>query len=119
MSAAFDCPECGFPLESGGTACPKCGESWRGRPVRDLLVVDVAHSGETWEQAREKILRAVDRGVINGHRGVKIIHGYGAGGGGRGVIRRQALPLLRALAAKTGGKLATDRDNPGAHILWL
>ncbi len=118
MNAAFDCPECGFPLESGGAACPKCGETWSGRPVRGLLEVDVAHAGETWEQAREKILRAVDRGVMNGHRGVKIIHGYGASRG-RGVIRIQALPLLRALAAKTGGRLAPDQGNPGAHILWL
>ncbi len=99
-------------------ACPKCGESWRGRPVRGLLEVDVAHAGETWEQAREKILRAVDRGVFDGHRGVKIIHGYGAVSG-RGVIRAQALPLLRALAAKTGGKLVQEKNNPGAHLLWF
>ncbi len=80
--------------------------------------MDVAHAGETWEQAREKILRAVDRGVVDGHRGVKIIHGYGASNG-HGVIRAQAVPLLRVLAAKTGGRLAPDRGNPGAHILWL
>jgi hypothetical protein len=99
-------------------ACPKCGESLRGRSLRGVLEVDVAHSGETWEVAREKILRAVDRGVLNGHRGIKIIHGYGAGNG-RGVIRNHAVPLMRSLAIKVGGRLAEDRQNPGAHILWL
>ena len=85
--------------------------------MRGLLEVDVAHARETWEQARDKILRAVDRGVMNGHRGVKVIHGYGASNG-RGVIRTQAVPFLRMLAGKTGGRLASDPGNPGAHILW-
>ena len=43
------------------TVCPKCGESLRGRSLQGMLEVDVAHAGETWEVAREKILRAVDR----------------------------------------------------------
>lgn len=113
------CPTCEFPVEPGRmTECPKCGERLRGRGLRGMLEVDVAHAGETWEVAREKILRAVDRGVAHGHRGVKIIHGYG-GGDGRGVIRTNAVPLLRSLAVKHGGRLAADRGNPGAHVLWL
>ena len=113
------CPNCEFPGNPGRMdACPKCGETLRGRAFQGLLEVDVAHSGETWEVAREKILRAVDRGVMHGHRGVKIIHGYGAASG-RAVIRNQAVPLLRSLAVKVHGRLAQDRQNPGAHILWL
>lgn len=119
MNDDLCCPVCEFPIDPGRmAACPKCGESLRGRSLRGLLEVDVAHSGETWEIAREKILRAVDQGVARGHRGVKIIHGHGAGSG-RAVIRTHAVPLLRALALKLGGKLAPDRRNPGAHILWL
>ena len=113
------CPNCEFPVNPGRlTVCPKCGESLRDRSLQGVLEVDVAHSGETWEVAREKILRAVDRGVMNGHRGVKIIHGYGAGNG-RGVIRTHAVPLLRSLAVKVGGRLSPDKHNPGAHVLWL
>lgn len=119
MRDATLCPTCEFPIRVGKMeSCPKCGEGLRGRALQGVLEVDVAHSGETWEMAREKILRAVDRGVMGGHRGVKIIHGYGAVSG-RGVIRNQAVPLLRSLAIKVGGRLAEDRQNPGAHILWL
>ena len=118
MSETF-CPTCEFPVEPGRmTVCPKCGESLSGRSLQGVLEVDVAHAGETWEVAREKILRAVDRGVLHGHRGVKIIHGYGAGNG-RGVIRTNAVPLLRSLAVKVGGRLSPDKHNPGAHVLWL
>jgi hypothetical protein len=98
--------------------CPKCGEGLRGRALQGVLEVDVAHAGETWEVAREKIMRAVDRGVMGGHKGVKIIHGYGAGSG-QGVIRSHAVPLLRSLAVKGGGRLAPDKQNPGAQVLWL
>lgn len=119
MSADVHCPNCEFPISPGRMeSCPKCGEGLRGRSLRGLLEVDVAHSGETWEVAREKILRAVDRGVLHGHRGIKIIHGYGAASG-RAVIRNMAVPLLRSLSVRLGGRLVEDRQNPGAHILWL
>ena len=80
--------------------------------------MDVAHSGETLEIALRKITAAVDRGLRDGHRGVKIIHGYGARSG-RSVIRDHAIQLLRELAKKMGAKVAQDSNNPGAHILWL
>jgi DNA-nicking Smr family endonuclease len=113
------CPDCEFPVDPGRmTECPKCGRNLRGQPWQGVLEVDVAHSGETWDVAREKILRAVDRGVVNGHRGVRIIHGIGGGRGG-GVIRKNAVPLLQNLSARVGGRLTPDAGNRGAHILWL
>jgi len=99
--------------------CPKCGEPLRGQIYRGLLEVDVAHSGETWELAHEKIVRAVDRGILHGHRGVKIIHGYGSAGAGRAVIASRAIPLLRSLSERTGGRMVQEKGNPGAHILWF
>jgi hypothetical protein len=86
--------------------------------LQGLLEVDVAHASETWDEAREKIMRALDHGLQYGHRGVKIIHGYGASTG-RSVIREQAVRLMKSLALRHGGKLVQDRNNPGAHILWL
>lgn len=98
--------------------CPKCGERILGTILQGLLEVDVVHSGETWEEARLKIVDAVDRAIANGHKGVKIIHGYGATSG-NSRIRGRAVELLRGLANRTGGRLAPDRDNEGAHLLWL
>jgi len=80
--------------------------------------MDVAHSGETLEVALRKITAAVDRGLRDGHRGVKIIHGYGARSG-RSVIRDHAIKLLRELAKKLPARVVQDSDNPGAHILWF
>ena len=126
------CRTCGNPLNfANGSKCIKCGEPLR--PYRSLLEVDVAHAGESWEQAEEKIKRAVgesweeasqkivkavDRGLSGRHKGVKIIHGHGRSTG-RSLIYRKAVDLLRELADQTGGRLVQDNGNPGAHILWL
>ncbi len=83
-----------------------------------LLEVDVAHSGETWDVAREKIIRAVNEAMLHGHSGVKIIHGWGASTG-RSVLSGLAVTLLRGFAQRYGGRLSPDKHNPGAHVLWL
>ena len=113
------CPNCEMPVQPHRDGeCPKCGEPIRDKTLQGLLEVDVAHAGETWDEAREKIIKAVDHGIQYGHSGVKIIHGYGASSGSS-VIRDHTVTLMKSLAVKTGGKLAVDRSNPGAHILWL
>jgi hypothetical protein len=115
----IECPYCEFPLDPARScACPKCGENVRGVISRGLLEVDVAHAGETWEVAREKIIRAMDQALLHGHGGLKIIHGWGASTG-RSVLSGLAVALMRGLAQRHGGRLAPDRQNPGAHILWL
>ena len=81
-------------------------------------MVDVAHAGESWEQAHQKIVKAVDRALVGRHKGVKIVHGYGQSTG-HSVIRTRAIELLNTLAQRTGGRLKADGNNPGAHILWL
>ena len=83
-----------------------------------LLEVDVAHSGETWDVAREKIIRAANQAMLYGHSGVKIIHGWGASTG-RSVLSGLAVTLLRGFAQRYGGRLSPDKHNPGAHVLWL
>ena len=83
-----------------------------------LLEVDVAHSGETWDVAREKIIRAVNEAMLHGHSGVKIIHGWGASTG-RSVLSGLAVTLLRGFAQRYSGRLSPDKHNPGAHVLWL
>lgn len=113
-----ECPSCGYPLDVRATHCPKCDQSVRAASRLGILEVDVAHAGESWEVAREKIERAVDQAISWGHAGVKIIHGRGAGSG-RSVIGPCAVTLMKALAEKTGGTFTVDRNNPGAHLIWF
>ena len=114
-----ECPSCGFPLDPDRQVeCPKCGTSIRAGSLFGLLEVDVAHSGESWEGARQKIEQAVDRAIHRGHAGVKIIHGHGAATG-RAIIAPRAVALMKQLAAQTGGTFTKDRHNQGAHLIWF
>lgn len=83
-----------------------------------VLEVDVAHAGESWEEARLKIERALDQALHWGHKGLKIVHGRGASTG-RAVIAPRAISYLRHLAEQHDGRFARDRHNPGASIIWL
>ena len=96
-----ECPTCGNPLNfTNDSECPKCGASLRTRHDQPLFEVDVAHSGESWEVAKEKITKAVDLGLFGRHGGVKIIHGMGV----PLVLgdRQEGIDLLRE-GTQTGG----------------
>ena len=113
------CPSCGIPFEQGAhDTCPKCDYPVRGLRLRGILEVDVVHSGEDWEVARQKIEKAVDEAIHRGHAGVKIVHGYGSTSG-HSVIASRAISLMKGLAERTDGRFTTDRNNPGAHLIWL
>lgn len=116
------CNECGFPLEAMGLSiCPKCDhDAGRGRFTdQGILEVDVAHAGETWEEAKAKIDRAFDDALYYRHAALKVIHGYGATSG-RSVIGPRAKSYLRHLADETeGARFAGDRRTEGASIVWL
>lgn len=114
-----ECPGCGFPFDHfWENYCPKCDgpaprEIWEG-----VLEVDVAHAGETWEQARVKIVEALELAIHHRHSGLKIVHGYGSTSG-HSIIGPRATAFLRHLAEELGGRYARDRNNRGASIIWL
>ena len=119
MTSAGECRDCGHP--SGprpAEPCPKCGAPPARQRGGGLLEVDIAHHGETLVIAREKLLRAIDETLFHGHAGLKVIHGVGRHSGHQ-TIASLARALLRAHAQQQGGRLASDRGNPGATILWL
>jgi hypothetical protein len=114
-----DCPNCGFPIDpSHHATCPKCDSTLHASASLGILELDVCHSGESWEEAACKIEQAIDQGIHWGHKGVKIVHGYGSSSG-RSVIGPRAIALMRHLAERTGGRFTKDRHNPGASIVWL
>jgi len=115
-----ECPECGFPLERNEVSrCPKCDGVASRHTTQGIYEVDVAHAGETWEQAREKIIAALDDAMHYGHSGLKIVHGYGSTTAGDSIIGPRATAFLRHLAEDVGGRYAGDRRNRGASIIWL
>ncbi len=99
-----------------GNICPKCETDLRARLTKQIHVVDVAHQGESWDQAERKIHDACNVALFGGYRGLKVIHGHGDG---RGIIRSKAVPLMKALAKRYGGRFADDQQNPGAHLIYF
>jgi len=68
-----------------------------------LLLVNLEEGFPTVEQARQKMLRELERARKAGHKGVKLIHGYGSTGLG-GEIRLSIGRSLQEL--KRSGELA-------------
>lgn len=119
MNSENECPECGFPLDCFQlSTCPKCDGGELHHHLRGVLEVDIAHCGETWELAREKIADALDQALSKQYRGLKIIHGYGSTTG-RSIIGPRAVAYLRHLAEQFGGRYAPDWQNRGASLIWL
>ena len=114
-----ECPECGMPVDSTTIICPKCDCSISSILLDELWVVDVAHDGEDWVLAREKIDSALNSAFLNKCKGLKVIHGHGIDSGHTGIIRKKAVPYLKELGRKHDSRLVSDRSNPGAHIIYF
>tara|TARA_B100000927_G_scaffold113846_1_gene92074 strand:- start:4753 stop:5109 length:357 start_codon:yes stop_codon:yes gene_type:complete len=113
------CSECDLVIESANTkTCPKCDAPLRARSNGRLMHVDVAHSGENLDQALRKLERAIDEAVHHNFRGIKVIHGRGATTG-KSFLKPHIVNAMKRAATLYGGKVAPDRDNAGAHLLWL
>lgn len=119
MNPNPECAHCGLEVESlGRLDCPKCGMPIRSRSNGRVHHADVVHAGEDRDTALRKLERAVDEALRGNYRGLKVIHGHGAT---RGValLKPQIIAAMKRAAARHGGKVVPDRDNPGASLLWL
>jgi len=121
-----DCPHCGFPFHKlDMDECPKCDDGKGAHahpsksPQQGILEIDIAHSGESWEMAKQKIERSLDDALYYKHSALKVIHGYGSSTGGESVIGPRAKAYLRHLAELHGGRFAPDRQTSGASLIWL
>lgn len=101
------------------TICPKCDHVAPSRQTKQgVLTVDIAHRGETWEIAKEKLQRAFDDALYYDHSCLKVIHGYGSKTGSS-VIAPLAKSYLKHLAEVHGGRFVPDRHTTGASLVWL
>lgn len=113
------CPHCDLVLDSPSIrTCPKCDFPTRERSNGRLMHVDVAHSGEDLDLALSRLERAIDDAAHGNYRGLKVIHGRGATTG-RSRLKPHVIAAMKRAAEDYEGKVVPDRDNRGAHLLWL
>ena len=113
----MECKNCGMEIEPG-QPCLKCDMPYSQQHLDELYTVDVAHSGEDWGRAREKIMAALDVTLYEHYKGLKIIHGKGSHRGS-GEIRARATSLMRQLAKDHGGRFAYDKYTEGASLIYF
>ncbi|MDP5004013.1 MAG: Smr/MutS family protein [OM182 bacterium] len=118
------CPniDCGIDLALDALACPKCDEPLPVGLRDDFLEVDVAHSGETWTEALDKLEAAIGFARAQRFKGLRVIHGIGREADvdaweGPGRIRRESLNYLRQAAVDIDAQLQPEKYNRGAHLL--
>ena len=121
--AAALCPNpfCAIELELAAQQCPKCDEPL-AVGLRDAMVeVDVAHSGESWTEALDKLESALHFARRERYKGLRVIHGSGRGctdsWEGPGRIRREVLNYLQQALSDSDASLSPQPHNPGAHLI--
>ena len=112
-----ECRHCGMLIDDGKD-CPKCDLPAEKQKLDELYVIDVAHNGETWDQAEAKIMEALDACLYQHYKGLKVIHGRGAHRGS-GIIRARATQLMRYLAEQHNGKYTLDKHTEGASLIYF
>jgi len=114
-----DCPNpfCGIPVDPADQTCPKCDTSLHDVFSKQYLEIDVAHAGQTREDARLQIEEGLNAALLHRYRGLRVIHGFGGSNRNRGVIAREARYLMQRIAERKGYGFRPDGENPGAHII--
>lgn len=93
--------------------CPKCEDELYAQSDGSTLTQDIAHSGETVNQALDKLERSLDRAWAGHARHVRLIVGGG-------LIHDEALGFLRYLESEGHIlNVAEAGHNPGALLVQL
>ena len=114
-----DCknPDCGIPVDPSELTCPKCDTDLHNALSEQYYEIDVAHGGQTREEAKEEIEEGLNTALLYRFKGLKVIHGYGSSLSKRGVIAREASYFMKTIAAVKGYGFTQDGLNRGAHII--
>jgi len=119
-SNKLNCPNCEMRINDINIKfCPKCSQNIYDSSKNELFIIDVAHNGEDWFEAKEKILDGVNNAIRGNYKGLKVIHGQGIEKGHTNIIKQKAIPFLRSLALKYNSKCVIDKQTSGAHILYF
>ena len=112
-----DCtnPDCGIPVDPSELTCPKCDTDLHNALSEQFYEIDVAHNGQTREEAKVEIEEGLNTALLYRFRGLRVIHGYGSGSSKRGPLPERPLVSwkhsLRARATVSG-----RMDSTEAHI---
>ncbi|MEC8356286.1 MAG: Smr/MutS family protein [Pseudomonadota bacterium] len=114
-----DCtnPDCGIPVDPSKLTCPKCDTDLHNALSEQFYEIDVAHNGQTREEAKVEIEEGLNTALLCRFRGLKVIHGYGSGSSKRGAIAREVTRFMETLAARKGYGFRQDGSNRGAHLI--
>lgn len=116
----MNCPICEINIKNSNLLiCPKCGHELYSTLRDELHCIDIAHSGEDWFDAKQKIDEGVNYTLQHRFKGLKVIHGSGSYEGHTDTIKKKTIPYLRRAAQKYSGKVVRDKDTDGAHILYF
>ena len=116
----MQCPNCGMEITDINIKnCPKCSQNMYGFFKDELLVIDIAHHGEDWFDAEQKILDGINLAIKEKYKGLKVVHGRGKDEGHTNIIKQNAIPFLVKLAKQYNCKLIQDSHTDGAHILYF
>ncbi len=110
---------CGFPLETAMVQCPKCDSFIKDQFYDTIVTIDIAHHGETWPEAKEKLDNAIDNALRDRVKGLRIIHGLGSEKGFGGIIRRATQEYLQSRKRALGAKITSEKGNDGVTLLYL
>jgi hypothetical protein len=77
----------------------------------------VCHSGEDWGVASVKILDGLDKALLSGFSGLRVIHGYGSSHGHTSIIKIRSIALINNIAREKGYKKQRNSRNLGETVL--
>lgn len=114
------CPFCGYiPDNLAVTICPKCDSHIYEAVEDSCLEVDVAHRGQSAEDAIRQIDDSISRAILLKKTRIRFVCGYGSAPGHTAIIRARTLPHLKRMAARHGYRILTPPQNPGEIIVLL
>lgn len=107
------CLDCGMSIDEGISRCPKCDNFLDSQHDGSITTIDIAHEGETVDEALCKMLAEVEAARNGVELYLRLIVGSG-------VIRDEVLAALRGLQADGDVKsFEVESSNAGAIKLRL